>query len=108
MAVYCPEMDSCENRYGSDRPDLDSDWVRSGLVLVRHRFVREPIWVGAVRNGSDWIRAVFVLDQSRFARGPIWVGSVRHGFGLDPICIRHGRDRGVGAPHFGHGFQPQI
>ena len=165
LALYGLELDSCENRSGSDRPDLDSGWIRYGLVLARHGFVREPIWVGAVRSGfgldllwvcieptsirvrtdmdrvgptwvrigsvlalngpeldscenrsgsdrpvmdSDWIRDGLVWTRHGFVREPIWIGSVRHGFGLDLICIRHGRDRGVGAPHFGHGFQPQI
>ena len=31
-------------RYGSD-------WVRSGVVLTRHGFVREPIWIQSARSG---------------------------------------------------------
>ena len=79
------EMDSCENRSGSDRPDMASGWIRSGLVLARHGLVREPIWIGAVRYGFGlaplwicidpmWVRARAYLDRI----GPIWsrVGSV--------------------------------
>ena len=88
MALNCPEMDSCENRSGSDWSDMDSVWVRSGLVLTRHGCVREPIWVGAVRYGSDWTRFGFVLNRIRFTRSPICIGSVRHEFGLVPPWLR--------------------
>ncbi len=85
LDLFWSEMDSCENRSGADRPDMDSDLIRSGLVLTRHGFVREPIWIGAARYGFGldpfWIcigpkstRARTDMDRS----GPMWVriGSV--------------------------------
>lgn len=51
MALYGPEVDSYENRSGSVRPVMASDWVRHGLALTRHGFVRESIWIGSVRSG---------------------------------------------------------
>ena len=39
LDLFWSEMDSFGNRYGSDRPDMDSELSRSGFVLTRHGFV---------------------------------------------------------------------
>ena len=83
LVLYCTEMDSRENRYVSDQPEMDSGWDRYGLALARHGCVREPSCIGAVRYGIEmvplwlciapnWIRARVVLDQIN----PIWIRAV--------------------------------
>ena len=95
MVLYCTEMDSRENRYVSDQPEMDSGWDRYGLALARHVRVREPSCIGAVRYGFGVDPFWFVLSRYRFARGPRWIGSVRHwpyvaryAFGMGAVGVR--------------------
>ncbi len=111
LDLFWPEMDSCENRSGSDRPDMDSVWIRSGLVLARHGFVREPIWYDM---DSDWFRYVFVLNRSGSVREPTWIGSARYGVVLDPFwsCIDPTSNRAtpiwVGSVRYGFVLGPFL
>ena len=75
LDLYWPDMGSCENRYGSERSDMGSDWFRSGYVLDQSIFARGPIWIGSVRHGFELARYAFSMGAFG-VRMPLTLGMV--------------------------------